>query len=350
MDPGEFKGPRTPPKLQRSSTPPRPTTRRDAGTSRGTAPVAPTPDGFHEPALIIALPCLPPSERCDLEDALELELRQNWDPKLGWQGYLDRRDEAAKALRPNQPVQYSQPYRGKQSRSFSEWTPEIDLQIRRVRSREYRRAMELVYELLFARVRESVQNRNPGRRPVVQPEPMLRPHLDSKRRRRNPNRQITVKDHADHPRHVERDDSPVLKPHNLAEGRPSPPADEAFQEEVRDLAEEAARTAPMGIERVRGQPNQSSAVSQPLSTPPPSASARRQNERGSSWSPIPPPPRSATKDTGGPVRILRRPHRLPPVRDNGTEGTTTLPRPFPVLPQVRCFETPAAEQPGVELV
>ncbi|KAJ8665963.1 hypothetical protein QAD02_007625 [Eretmocerus hayati] len=133
-------------------------------------------------------------------------------------------------------------------------------------------------ELLSARARESVQDSTPERRPVKQQEPMLRPHLDSKRRQRNPNRQMTVEDHVDHPRHVER------------------------------------------------------------------------NERGSSRSPTPPPPSSATKDTGEPVRFLSRPHGLPPARDNETAGTTALPRPFPVLPQVRRFETPVAEQPGVELV
>ncbi|KAJ8671335.1 hypothetical protein QAD02_002594 [Eretmocerus hayati] len=37
MDPGEFEWPPTPPELQRSSTPPRPTIRRDAETSRGIA-------------------------------------------------------------------------------------------------------------------------------------------------------------------------------------------------------------------------------------------------------------------------------------------------------------------------
>ncbi|KAJ8671493.1 hypothetical protein QAD02_002752 [Eretmocerus hayati] len=228
---------------------------------------------------------------------------------------------------------------------------------------------------------------------------------------------------ADHPGHVDRDDSPVLVPHNLAERRPSPSADEAFQEEVRHLAEEAARVArledqsppatappltserqnpvprrdvtptsrpaplrrgtrfqwleglpldkddppphsffrcwkrghqsafcpapklwfhcfnsgrrrvavhncprcataytlwegrpahearfgpsatvtrppqepemqpaPMEIERVRGQPNQSAAVSRPPSTPPPSATTGRQSEQGSSRSPTPPPP------------------------------------------------------------
>ncbi|KAJ8677300.1 hypothetical protein QAD02_013087 [Eretmocerus hayati] len=293
--------------------------------------------------------------------------------------------------------------------------------------------MEREHELLSARARKSVQDRTPERRPVVQQEPILRPHLDSKQRRRNPNRQMTVEDHADHPRNVKRDDSPVLGPHNLAERRPSAPADEAPQEEVRHLAKEAARvarsddqsppatatlptperqnptprrhvtptsrsgplrrgtrfqwlealpldeddppphtcsrcwkrghrlafcpapkpwfhcfspaptpwfycsnrgrrrvaahncprcatahtlweghpahearfgpsatvtrspqvpemqTAPMEIERVREQPNQSAAVSRPLSTPPPSAMTRRQNERGSSRSPTPPP-------------------------------------------------------------
>ncbi|KAJ8666014.1 hypothetical protein QAD02_007676 [Eretmocerus hayati] len=243
MDPGEFEWPPTPPEFQRSSTPPRPNTRRDTETSRGTAAGASTPDEFREPALIIAPQYSPASERCDLEDAVELQLRQNWDPKLGWQGYLDRRDGAAKALRPDQPVQYPQPYRGKRSRVTSEWTPEIALQVRkeRVRARENRRAMEREYETLSARARESVRDRTPERRPVVQQEPMLRPHLDSKRRRRNPHRPMTFDDHADHPRHIRRDDSPVLGPHNLAERRSSPPADEAFQEEVRHLAEEAAR-------------------------------------------------------------------------------------------------------------
>ncbi|KAJ8685296.1 hypothetical protein QAD02_021089 [Eretmocerus hayati] len=243
MDPGEFEWSPTPPGVLRRLTPPRPTTRREAETSRGTAAGAPTTDEFRESALIIAGQYLPASERCDLEDAVELQLRQNWDPKLGWQGYLDRRDEAAKALRPDQPVQYPQPYRGKRSRGTSEWIPEIAVQVCRewVRSRENRRPMEREYELLSARARQRVPDRTPVRRPVVQQEPMLRPHLDSKRRRRNPNRWMTVEIHADHSRLVERDDSPVLGPHNLAERKPPPPADEASQEEV--LAEEAARVA-----------------------------------------------------------------------------------------------------------
>ncbi|KAJ8672198.1 hypothetical protein QAD02_003457 [Eretmocerus hayati] len=53
-DPGDFEWPPTPPELQRSSTPPRPATRRDTETPRGTAAGAPTPDEFREPALIIA--------------------------------------------------------------------------------------------------------------------------------------------------------------------------------------------------------------------------------------------------------------------------------------------------------
>ncbi|KAJ8666002.1 hypothetical protein QAD02_007664 [Eretmocerus hayati] len=163
MDPGEFEWPPTPPELQRSSTPPRPATRRDTETPRGRAAGAPTSDEFREPALIIAPQYLPASERCDLEDAVELQLRQNWDPKLGWQGYLDRRDEAVKALRPDQPIQYPQPYRGKRSRATSEWTLEIALQIRRerVRNREHHRAMEREYETLFARARESVRDKTP---------------------------------------------------------------------------------------------------------------------------------------------------------------------------------------------
>ncbi|KAJ8677299.1 hypothetical protein QAD02_013086 [Eretmocerus hayati] len=48
--------------------------RRDAKTSRGSAAGAPTPDEFREPVLIIAPPCLPASERCDLEDAAASEL------------------------------------------------------------------------------------------------------------------------------------------------------------------------------------------------------------------------------------------------------------------------------------
>ncbi|KAJ8666354.1 hypothetical protein QAD02_008016 [Eretmocerus hayati] len=53
MDPGEFEWPPTPPELQHSSTPPRPATRRDTETSRGTAAGASTPDEFREPALIL---------------------------------------------------------------------------------------------------------------------------------------------------------------------------------------------------------------------------------------------------------------------------------------------------------
>ncbi|KAJ8677484.1 hypothetical protein QAD02_013271 [Eretmocerus hayati] len=76
---------------------------------------------------------------------------------------VDRRDEAAKALRPDQPIQYPQPYRGKRSRATLEWTPEIALQIRRerVRAREHRRAMEREYETLSAGARESVRDRTP---------------------------------------------------------------------------------------------------------------------------------------------------------------------------------------------
>ncbi|KAJ8677485.1 hypothetical protein QAD02_013272 [Eretmocerus hayati] len=110
------------------------------------------------------------------------------------------------------------------------------------------------------------------------------------------------------------------------------------------------QTTPMEIEGVREQPHQSAAVSPPLSTPPPSATTGRQGERGPPRSPTLPPPSSATRDTGEPMRFLRRPHELPPVRDSGTEGTTTLPRPFPVLPQARRLESPAVEQSGVEVV
>ncbi|KAJ8666001.1 hypothetical protein QAD02_007663 [Eretmocerus hayati] len=110
------------------------------------------------------------------------------------------------------------------------------------------------------------------------------------------------------------------------------------------------QATPMEIEGVREQPHQSAAVSPPLSTPLPSTTTGRQDERGPPRSPTPPPPSSATRDTGEPVRFLRRPHELPPVRDSGAEGTTTLPRPFPVLPQVRRRESPAVERFGEEVV
>ncbi|KAJ8677092.1 hypothetical protein QAD02_012879 [Eretmocerus hayati] len=81
--------------------------------------------------------------------------------------------------------------------------------------------------------------------------------------------------------------------------------------------------APMEIERVREQPNQSAAVSQPPSTPPPSATTRRQDER----------------------EPTRPPTTPPPVQDSGAERTTTLPRPFPVLPEQRHIEAPATVAP-----
>ncbi|KAJ8681959.1 hypothetical protein QAD02_017751 [Eretmocerus hayati] len=108
--------------------------------------------------------------------------------------------------------------------------------------------------------------------------------------------------------------------------------------------------APTEIERVREQPNQSTAVSQPPSTPPPSATTRRRDEREPTRPPTTPPPGSATMDKEEPARFLRRPRTLPPVRDSGAERTTTLPRPFPVLPEERHVEAPAAGQLRVELV
>ncbi|KAJ8666022.1 hypothetical protein QAD02_007684 [Eretmocerus hayati] len=108
--------------------------------------------------------------------------------------------------------------------------------------------------------------------------------------------------------------------------------------------------APMEIERDREQPNQSAAVSQTPSTPPPSATTRHQEERGPTRPPTTPPPGRATMDTEEPMRFLRRPHTLPPVRDCGAERTTTLPQPFPVLPEERHVEAPAAGQLRVELV
>ncbi|KAJ8686924.1 hypothetical protein QAD02_022718 [Eretmocerus hayati] len=101
--------------------------RMPSQTSRETAAGAGAPDEFREPAFIIAPQCLPASERCELEEAVELQLRQDWYPRPGWQGYLDWWDDAARALRPDQLVQYSQPYRGKRSHTMSEWTPEVAL-------------------------------------------------------------------------------------------------------------------------------------------------------------------------------------------------------------------------------
>ncbi|KAJ8678275.1 hypothetical protein QAD02_014062 [Eretmocerus hayati] len=146
VDPGQFEWPPSPPSIRRTTTPPRSVPRPIPSTTRGEAAGAAAPDEFREPALIIAPPNLPASERRELETAVELQLRQNWDPERGWQGYLDRRDEAAQILRPDQPIPYPQPYRGKRThaRTRSEWTPEIALQIRRdrIQARDNRRAME----------------------------------------------------------------------------------------------------------------------------------------------------------------------------------------------------------------
>ncbi|KAJ8665962.1 hypothetical protein QAD02_007624 [Eretmocerus hayati] len=105
-DPRQYERPPSPPSVRRTTTPPRPVPRPIPPPVRGEAAGVAAPDEFREPALIIAPPYLPASERCDLEDAVELQLRQNWNPKLGWQGYLNRRDEAVRALRPDQPVEY----------------------------------------------------------------------------------------------------------------------------------------------------------------------------------------------------------------------------------------------------
>ncbi|KAJ8686923.1 hypothetical protein QAD02_022717 [Eretmocerus hayati] len=178
---------------------------------------------------------------------------------------------------------------------------------------------------------------------------------------------MTNEDHADYPEHIERDNSPVLGPYNLAEKRPPPPANEAFQEEEGHPAHEArfdssatitrppqepvTWTALMKIERVRSQPNQPANVLSPPLTLPPSAVATQQQRSGElPRSPTIPPPNNATEDRREPVWFLRRPHELPPVRDNGASGTTALLRPFPALPHTRLFETPATEQPQVQLV
>ncbi|KAJ8671491.1 hypothetical protein QAD02_002750 [Eretmocerus hayati] len=130
--------------------------------------------------------------------------------------------------------------------------------------------------------------------------------------------------------------------YTLWEGRPAHEARFGPSATITRPPQEPERQpAPMEIERVREQPNQSAAVSQPPSTPPPSATTRRQDEREPTRPPTTPPPGSATMDIEEPVRFLRRPHTLPPVRDSGAERTTTLPRPFPVLPEERHIEAPA---------
>ncbi|KAJ8684823.1 hypothetical protein QAD02_020616 [Eretmocerus hayati] len=351
------------------------------------------------------------------------------------------------------------PYPGKRThpRTRSEWTPEIALQIRRdrIQARDNRRAMEREYERLSARHRESERPRHQEhQQPQRQEEPMLRHDDASKRRRRNPNRHMTLEDHVDYQAPVERDYSPPPGPATLAQALPGPA--DPLQAEIHRLAEEAARVArledqsppatarpptpeqqsteprrivtptarpgptrrgtrfqwlealpldeddppphtcfrcwksghisarcpapkpwfhcfncgrrrvaahncprcatayamwegrpahearfgpsatvtrppqeperqpaPMEIERVREQPNQSAAVSQPPSTPPPSATTRRQDER----------------------EPTRPPTTPPPARDSGAERTTTLPRPFPVLPEERHIEAPAIVAP-----
>ncbi|KAJ8677887.1 hypothetical protein QAD02_013674 [Eretmocerus hayati] len=156
VDPGQYEWPPSPPSVRRTTTPTRPIPQPIPSAARGKAAGVAAPDEFREPALIIAPPNLPASERHELETAVELQLRQNWDPERGWQGYLGRRDEAARILCPDQPVQYTQPYRGKRTRTRSEWTPEVTSQIRRerIQARDHRRAMEREYERLFARHRE----------------------------------------------------------------------------------------------------------------------------------------------------------------------------------------------------
>ncbi|KAJ8684881.1 hypothetical protein QAD02_020674 [Eretmocerus hayati] len=122
-EPGQYEWPLSPPSVRRTSTPTRPTRpipRPIPSAARGEAAGVAAPDEFRELALIIAPPNLPASERHELETAVELQLRQNWDPERGWQGYLDRGDEAARILRPDQPVQYPQTYRGKRTRTRSE--------------------------------------------------------------------------------------------------------------------------------------------------------------------------------------------------------------------------------------
>ncbi|KAJ8685241.1 hypothetical protein QAD02_021034 [Eretmocerus hayati] len=295
VDPGQFEWPSSPPSIRRTTTPPRSIPRPIPSTTRGEAAGAAAPDEFREPALIIAPPNLPASERRELETAVELQLRQNWDPERGWQGYLDRRDEAAQILRPDQPIQYPQPYRGKRihARTRSEWTPEIALQIRRdrIQARDNRRAMEREYEPAH-----------------------------------NCPRCATA--------------------YTLWEGRPAHEARFGPSATVTRPPQEPERQpAPMEIEGVREQPNQSAAVSQPPSTPPPSATTRRQDEREPTRPPTTPPSGSTTMDAEEPRRFLHRPQTLPPVRDSGAERTTTLPRPFPVLPEERHIEAPATVAP-----
>ncbi|KAJ8684870.1 hypothetical protein QAD02_020663 [Eretmocerus hayati] len=120
VDPGQYEWPPSPPSVRRTTTPTRPIPRPIPPAARGEAAGVAAPDEFRETARIIAPPNLPASERHELEKAVELQLRQNWDPERSWQGYLDRRDEAARILRPDQPVQYPQPHRGKRTRTRSE--------------------------------------------------------------------------------------------------------------------------------------------------------------------------------------------------------------------------------------
>ncbi|KAJ8685030.1 hypothetical protein QAD02_020823 [Eretmocerus hayati] len=224
VDPGQFEWPPSPPSDRRTTTPPRPVPRPIPSSARGEAAGVAAPDEFREPALFIAPPDLPASERHELEAAVELQLRDNWDPERGWQGYLDQRDEAARILRPDQPVQYPQSYRGKRTRIRSEWTPEVALQIRRerIQARDLRRAMEREYERLSARSREPERPRHQEEQHQRQVEPMLRHDDSPKRRRRNPSRHMSLEDHADFQVPTERDDSPPPGGRNLGPSPTSP--------------------------------------------------------------------------------------------------------------------------------
>ncbi|KAJ8666555.1 hypothetical protein QAD02_008217 [Eretmocerus hayati] len=229
--------------LEPRGAPTRPIPRPIPPTTRGRAAEVAAPDEFRKPALIIAPPNLPASERHELETAVELQLRDNWDPERGWQGYLDQRDEVARVLRPDHPVQYPQPYRGKRTRTTSDWTPEVALQIRRERvlARDHRRAMERQYERLSVRPREPEHPRHQEQQQRRQEEPMLHHDDSSKRRQRNPNRRMILEDHVDYQAPAERDYSPPPGPATLARAL-SVPAD-PLQEEIHRLAEEAARVA-----------------------------------------------------------------------------------------------------------
>ncbi|KAJ8684869.1 hypothetical protein QAD02_020662 [Eretmocerus hayati] len=73
---------------------------------------------------------------------------------------------------------------------------------------------------------------------------MLRHDDPSQRRRRNPNRHMTLEDHVDYQAQAERDYSPPPGPATLSRAVPAPAG--PWQEKIHRLADEAARVARMG--------------------------------------------------------------------------------------------------------